>query len=192
VDCSAAATDGASIAQVAGISIRSSHVLTSRRAGLGSQSKFDACLQLVQPCQRGCRGNRDRFRRASAWLVEGTDIKIVSIAVIGLALAGCAPQPDPVADADRKLLDMQSTHDLACVKGFPRLRVGMTETEVMTIMLPCYSDHKNTTQTAGTVREQWVYTSHLGQGFAQAQGPAFPPQYLYFEGGRLQGIQTSD
>jgi hypothetical protein len=45
----------------------------------------------------------------------------------------------------------------------------------------CFPDKKNTTETAGHVREQWVYQNprDLNRG------------YLYFDNGRLTAIQET-
>jgi hypothetical protein len=60
-----------------------------------------------------------------------------------------------------------------CNAGFPRLRIGMSDADVVRAV--CIPDHINSTVTLSGKREQWVY----------ANGG-----YLYFEDGQLVAIQS--
>jgi len=65
-----------------------------------------------------------------------------------------------------------------CGKG--PARIGMTAAEVIHTDW-CYPDKKNTTETEGHLREQWIYQEReIG-----------PKGYLYFDNGRLTAIQET-
>jgi hypothetical protein len=59
----------------------------------------------------------------------------------------------------------------ACYANIPKLRIGMSDTEVVALI--CKPDHINTTVTPTYRREQWVYSG----------------DFLYFEDGRLVALQ---
>ncbi len=77
--------------------------------------------------------------------------------------------------ADREIADRRRhaevvAEEAKCAAGKPR--IGMTDHEAIQAWCAPYS--VNTTITTATTREQWVYPDR---------------GYLYFEGGRLVGIQ---
>jgi hypothetical protein len=88
------------------------------------------------------------------------------------------PQPPPPPPVDRARLEelrariaqLRAEH---CTGG--QLRLGMSHEGA--IRAWCYPDRRNTTETPGHLSEQWVYR---GKG------------YLYFDNGRLTGIQRTE
>jgi hypothetical protein len=104
------------------------------------------------------------------------------VLVVAVLLAGCAQQASSFDDVEKRYNDFALSRDVACIKGFAQARVGMTDIQVLRVMLPCVANHKNTTDHGAHVHEQWVYTAMLG---------GFEPQYLYFTDHRLEAIQTT-
>ena len=79
-----------------------------------------------------------------------------------------------MTDAMLSLAEVCKSEKQSCGQG--PAHIGMTPEQAIRTSW-CFPEKKNTTETAGHAREQWIYP---GRG------------YLYFDNGRLSAIQESN